>query len=197
MGKTTPEDVPAALIAAAEELCAEQDPRTVQMREIARRAGVSTGLSYHYFESKAALLGATLDAIASAIDEAAATKEEPEDMASQVLEVIWDRPAFPRIMASLVLAGTDITEAMSDHPFLRRLIDVGSGGTTDGTTRAGLIIVTLLGAGLYGRAVNRAIGRPLDDNMILTAHQEAVQDLLGRSGPQPTGPNKHTEPRDT
>jgi AcrR family transcriptional regulator len=189
MSKTTPQDVPAALIAAAEELCSEQDPRTVQMREIARRAGVSTGLSYHYFESKAALLGATLDTIASAIDKAAATREEPEDMAREVLRVVWERPAFPRIIASLVLAGSDVTEIMGDHPFLRRLVAVGSGGTTDGTTRAGLVVMTLLGTGLYGRTVNQAIGRPLDDNMILTALQQAIRGLLSQPTPPPTKPN--------
>ena len=189
MGKTTPEDVPAALIAAAEELCAEQDPRSVQMREIARRAGVSTGLSYHYFESRTALLGATLDSIASAIDERAATQDEPEDMAREVLEVVWERPAFPRNIASLVLSGMDVTEAMGDHPFIRRLIAVGSGGTVDGTTKAGLVVMTLLGTGLYGQSVNQAIGRPLDDNMILTALQEAIRGLLGHPGPQPTKHN--------
>jgi len=57
-------EIPAALIAACERPCSSRLPGLVAVRDVAGEARVTTGLVHHYFESKEALVAATLRSLA-------------------------------------------------------------------------------------------------------------------------------------
>jgi AcrR family transcriptional regulator len=156
-------DARSRLIAAMEQLCTESDPGFVTIRQIGEVADVSPGLIYHYFHSKDGLLGAMLSAIARDLDELVSTADSPETMAKLALGFTLERPAFPRAVASMVLRDVDITAAMGEHPFLRRLGAAMGVSEPTAQSHAGATAVVILGAGLYIPAVNRALGRSPSD----------------------------------
>ncbi len=181
MTPSTPRDIASALTAATELLCTEHDPGSVSMRQIAAATGVSLGLAYYYFESREALFGATLTNMARHIDAAASTETTAAGMASKVFDTMRERPAFARIVASMTLSGSDVTEAMGEHPFLARLMRLASEDGSEGITDTGLAVSILLGANLYQPTVNRALNRDDDDSEVHVALRNVVTALLGPS----------------
>jgi AcrR family transcriptional regulator len=179
------ESTPAALIAACERLCSATPPSEVSVRDIAAEANVTPGLVHHYFDSKDALVGATLRHIAAEIDETASEAPQragdPEAMVRAAWRFMQQRPAFAFIVAWWLLEGRDVTEAMREHPFLRRLAATLPGTDEAGrATTAGVIVSLLIGGTVFRAGVNRALGRPLDDAALPEALETAVADLAGR-----------------
>jgi AcrR family transcriptional regulator len=173
----------AALIAATEHLCTTRNPATVTIRQVAAEAEVSPGLVYHYFDSREALMAATLQHIAAEIDTTAAAAESPEQMGQATLAFLWERPAFARIIASMALDGTDITTAMGDHPLIRRLGGALGGDPEVAQTRVGTVVALLVSAGAFGPGINRALGRDPGDPRLLEALSAALSDLVEGSPP--------------
>ena len=178
-------DARLALIAATEQLCTQRNPATVTIRQIAAEAGVSPGLVYHYFDSRQALMSATLQHIAADIDTRAAAAGSPEQMGQAALAYLWERPGFSRIITSMALDGADITAAMGDHPLIRRLGGALGGDPEVAQTRVGMVVALLLSAGTFGPGINRALGRDLGDPRLLEALSAALSDLVERAPPSP------------
>lgn len=162
------EQVTRAVIDACERLAERTVPSRFTIKQLSAEAGVTTSLLYFYFESKDDIVAATLRSIATEIDEAASAVAEPAEMIRAAVTFVWERPAFPRMLAALILEGHNVTELMGDHPFLRRLGAAAASTTldTDPQTAAGLAVTIILGAGSYGRAVNVAIGRDPSDQRL-------------------------------
>jgi AcrR family transcriptional regulator len=176
-------DTRRGIIAATEHLCAQRNPATVTIRQIAAEAGVSPGLVYHYFDSRAALMAATLQHIAADIDATAAAAESPEQMGQAALAFLWERPGFARIITSMVLDGVDITAAMGDHPLIRRLGGALGGDPEVAQTRVGMVVALLLSAGAFGPGINRALDRDVGDPRLLEALSAALDDLVEARSP--------------
>ena len=177
--------IPAALIAACERLCSTRPPSEVSVRDIAAEAAVTPGLVHHYFESKDALVAETLRSISVEIDASAEAAVRDGDDPGAVARAAWDfmqqRPAFAYIVAWWLLEGRDVTSAMRDHPFLRRLVMTLPGADPqERATRAGVIVSAIIGGTVFQDGINRALGRATDDPAIAAALGTAVEDLAGR-----------------
>jgi AcrR family transcriptional regulator len=79
-----PERRRAQLLDAASDLAAGRDLATISVQDIARHAGVSEGLLYHYFPTKQALLDAAAaraaETMTAALDAAAAADGDPREL---------------------------------------------------------------------------------------------------------------------
>lgn len=158
-----------ALIAATERLSTTGQPSSFTVRQIAAEAGVTTSLLYFYFESKDDIVLATVRSMSAEIDAAVAGEADIEAMTSTVSRLLASRPAFPRLLAWLVLEGR-ASENLTDYPFLGRLSTMFSQrGSPDPRTDAGVVVMTLLGTALFRGATNVALGRPPDDEGLTQA----------------------------
>ena len=109
----------AQLVQAALELFAERGIASTSMAAIARHAGVSKGLAYHYFPSKDDLVGAVVQrrinevhAIAAAVDPTLPPRARLEALArGLVAQVEQDRSAFRLYLR--VLAGPDAQQHLA------------------------------------------------------------------------------------
>jgi AcrR family transcriptional regulator len=153
----------------------------VSVRDIAAEADVTLGLVHHYYESKEALVAATLRSIATDIDQVAADGLTSTGDRGEMVRAVWrflqERPAFPFIVSWWLLEGRNVTEAMGDHPFLQRLVaSLGGAGDADGATLAGVVIAQLLGGTVLRVGINRALGRPIDDHALIDRMESVVVD---------------------
>lgn len=162
------DEIVTALLEACERLCSTIPPSLVTVRGVALEASVTPGLVHHYFESKDALIGATLLAIARDGDAAAAAAWEATRNPGEMVRAVWrlfqERPAFAYIVAWWLLEGRNVTEAMGDHPFIRRLVlALEATGDPDPATHAAVITTMLVAGTAFRSGFNRATGRPTGD----------------------------------
>ena len=156
-----------AVIAACERLCERTVPSQFTIIDLAEEAGITTSLLYFYFDSKDAIVQETLRTIAQEADAVAARYTDPEEMVDAVRALMWQRPAFPRMVTSLMLEGRDVTGLMGSHPLIQRLMEAAAAQSEgDPATYAGRSILDIISTATIGRAVNRAIGREPDDPRI-------------------------------
>lgn len=185
------EAITASLLAATERLSTTGQPSSFTVRQIAAEAGVTTSLLYFYFESKDEIVLATVRSISGEIDAVAAREADIEAMVSAVSRQLALRPAFPRLLAWLVLEGRPFGE-LSDDPFLGRLATMFSqGGSADPLTDAAAVVTALLGNALFRGAANAAIERPVVDERLHDVLDRAVGELLS---PGLTGPTIEDSP---
>jgi AcrR family transcriptional regulator len=179
------EDITEALLAATEHLCETGQPSSFTVANIASEADVSTSLLYFYFDSKDDLIIATLRSIGTEVDAIAATADGPEGMATVVTQFFIERPAFPRIIAWLVLEGREITEEMGDHPFMRRLIATFSENDADDPhTQAGIVVMMLVANSFFYATANAALGRAASDQRLIRAFDRTIVTYAtGQSAP--------------
>lgn len=113
-------------------------------------------------------------------------------MASIVARFFIERPAFPRIMAWLVLEDRNITEEMGDHPFLRRLIGTfAEQAEVDPNTQAGVVVIMLIASAFLYSPANVALGRDRADERLIQALERMVATYaIGHSAP----PRDHSPP---
>ena len=130
------------LIAAAEQLFAEQGPGAVSMRQLAAALGVSPMTPYRYFKDKEEILAAArasgFDRFAEALETAFAQSEDPEIRAQTVgaayIRFAFENPAAYRLMfdlsqpneadyPDLVRAGDRARKTMS--AYCQGLLDAG------------------------------------------------------------------------
>jgi AcrR family transcriptional regulator len=176
------EETMAALISACERLCNSAPPNLVTVRDVAEEANVTLGLVHHYFESKDALIAATLQSIARDVDAVAAAAYEATHDAGEMVRAVWrvfeKRPAFAVITGWWLLEGKNVTEAMGEHPFMRRLARVlMEDGDADGTTGTAVIATLLIAGTAFGAGMNTTLGRAGDDPLLAARLERVVVDL--------------------
>ena len=165
-----PEEVRAALIEAGDRLCARSVPSQVTVRAVAAEARVTTGLVHHYFESKDALLIATVRASSRRISAAAQAALGDTGDPGAAVEAVWryleERPAFRNIIVWWMSRGRDVTELMGEHPFLKALADLlAARDPVSAPIQAGTA-ATLIMAGMLAPGANRAVDLEPDDRSI-------------------------------
>ena len=172
-------EIPEALIAACERLCSSQAPALVSVRDIAEEARVTTGLVHHYFDSKDALVAATLRSMSTdiAVTAAAAleTTGDPGEMVRAVWRLVQVRPAFTMIAAWWTMEGRNVTEAMGEHPFIKALaVAIGAPQRPDAVTQAAVVASMILGGNVMRVGLNRALGREDGDQELVQAMETAI-----------------------
>jgi AcrR family transcriptional regulator len=167
------EQVTGAVLAATERLSATGQPSSFTVRQIAAEAGVTTSLLYFYFKSKDDIILATVRSISAKIDAAVAGHEGVGDISSATSRMLAAHPAFPRLLAWLVLEGRSFSE-LSDDPFLNRLARMFAvDDSSDPDTDAGAVVTMLLGNALFRGDINAALGRRSDDERLNEALDRA------------------------
>jgi AcrR family transcriptional regulator len=154
-----------ALVAASERLCSEQPPGSVTVRSIADAAGVNHGLVHHYFGSKLDLLGATMLSIERVVLEELEGLVDPVAAADGFLQVVRDRPSYPRLLSWMLLEGVDPTDHIGDFPLVARLVQLVEFDEGVDTGEARVRVATLLAfvAGLATTADFMADAADLSD----------------------------------
>ena len=161
------------MLAATERLCATGQPSSFTVRQIAAEAGVTTSLLYFYFESKDDIVLATVRSISAEIDAAVAGEIDVGSISSATSRMLAEHPAFPRLLAWLVLEGRSFSE-LSDAPFLGGLVRMfAERGSSDPGTDAGAVVTMLLGNALFLGDINAALGRPKNDKPLIHALDRA------------------------
>ena len=165
--------VTAAVLAATERLCASGQPSSFTVRQIAAEAGVTTSLLYFYFKSKDDIVLATVRSLSAEIDAAVAEEGDVGPLSTATSRMIAEHPAFPRLLAWLVLEGRSFSE-LADDPFLGRLARMfAERGDNDPRTASAAVVTMLLGNAFFRGAVNGAIDRPPDDERLIQALDQA------------------------
>ena len=85
------------LLDAVERLCATTSPEAVGIRDVALEAGLSTGVTYRYFDSKHALIGAAMDRIGERLAEAVTGSDDLFEAMHALWQAFDDNPAFVTI----------------------------------------------------------------------------------------------------
>lgn len=163
------------LLDAVERLCATSSPEAIGIRDIAREAGLSTGVAYRYFDSKPALIGAAMDRIGERLAAAVTGSDDLVDAMQALWQAFDDNPAFVTIGSWMILEGLNVSKVMSKHPAARDLIRQATDrGIDDPQTFAGVVLLVGLAGAFYGPSVNRALGRPDDDQRLYRSAAAAV-----------------------
>lgn len=167
------EAVTAAVLAATERLCASGQPSSFTVRQIAAEAGVTTSLLYFYFKSKDDIVLATVQSLSAEIDAAVAAETDVGALSTATSRMIAEHPAFPRLLAWLILEGRSFAE-LADDPFLGRLARMfAERDHSDPRTASAAVVTMLLGNALFRGAANVAIDRPPDDERLTQALDQA------------------------
>ena len=170
------------LLDAVERMFTDESPSTVSMRTIAAEADCSLGLAYNYFDSKTALIGATLDRMAKRVAAAAINTEDPREALIVLLDSLRTDAAFPRLVTWLALEGHDLSNVMSADPLLQGVTAVAAErGAEDPESVALAMAMLALGTFTYGELMNRMTGRQPDDARLLGA----AADMFASWFPQP------------
>jgi TetR/AcrR family transcriptional regulator len=153
-------------------------------RSITARAGMSTGLLFHYFPSKEALYAELVRlAFAHLGVDLSATTDPPgtvlRDAAERVLGVLADSPDAARVFVFMAYAdlhpgvSAEADRMMREHDLLRGLVPVIEAGQQTGELRAGdpVALAAAFWSALQGVAALRAAqpDLPLPDPDWLTA----------------------------
>jgi AcrR family transcriptional regulator len=148
------DEVRAAVLAAARSRLAAEGPGA-SLRDIAADADVNLGLLYRHFGTKDDLIRAVFRANAEAgltIVEDAATFDDAFDRLLDSFRT--GEPAYPRMLAWMLLSGLTPRELQSDFPTIERLVALGAGehagehaGERASDPRPGLLLALLA---MYG-----------------------------------------------
>jgi len=169
-----PAAVSEALFAATELLCIERPPGSVTVRQIADAAGVNHGLVHHYFESKDALLAATMLRVEEEFLEVVAAAEDPADAIRVFFDELNARPTYPRLLSWMLLEGIDPAPRIGGFPLIEHLVDTISGVTDRSEAR---LRTQVLLAFVAGWATTRAF---MADSAGLTKRERSRSDARGR-----------------
>ena len=166
--KRDPQATRQKILEAAKQLLSEGDG-AVEMSWVAKAAGVSQGLAYHYFDSKEGLLGAVVNEFYDRVEDAVlmARLEQISDWETrektrvrQYIEFLVEDPMAKAVITQL--SGSPSVAAVETHRW-QKLIDAGSKNMADGQKRGFIsaeVNPTLLAALTLG-AVRSAIASQL------------------------------------
>lgn len=171
------DDVRAALIAAATDLFAEWGPSAVSVRRIAETAGVNHGLVHHYFGSKDGLVAAVLDKLAAQAED----EVQRHERTAVIFAPGGATERQGRIVAHLLLEGTDLADYKSDFPGVRALIKrYRDDGMTLGAARerAAQVVTLVFGWTLFEPFVTAAAGLEQSPDTRRRLLRDGVERLL-------------------
>lgn len=170
-----------SLLDAVERLYAHQSPENVGMRDIAKEAGFSLGVSYRYFDSKEALLGAALDRMAERLGAAVTAGDDPAQAIDSLWRAIDANPAFPRLVTWAIMDGQNVSTIMSKHPVVRDVaVTAAAKGLEDPETIAGITALFGIAGAVYGPTINRALQREPDDQRLYDTAANLLTDWIER-----------------
>lgn len=132
-----PQERPDEILSAALEIFTEKGFAAARVEDIAKRAGLSKGAVYLYFESKDAMLKALVEQSAGQIANAASTlsligaEEDPAKAYRAILKMVLTAMTDPDISAAprLVLSEAGKFPDLANY-YRRRVIDVGRAAVT-------------------------------------------------------------------
>ena len=158
----------ARLLKAAEEELIENDGR-LEMLAVAKRAGLSTGLSYRYFGSKAGLIAAVVDhfyqpirhiALGEAIPLDQEWTEREKRRVSALIDYYYDHP-LAELIAGRLSREPEVLDVENEH--MAKLLEAGKrniaqgqkSGTVDPQLKPEIAVALLMGG--LTQALNTAI----------------------------------------
>ncbi len=163
------------LLDAVETLCAQESPSDVTMRMIAKKAGLSVGVAYRYFESRDALFGAAMERMAERLAAASTRDDDPSIAMAALWQVLEENPAFPRLVTWLIMGGRTASEVMSKHPLARDVARrAAEQGMADPAVAAGITLLLAIAGAVYGPTINHAMQRDADDRRLYDATAEMM-----------------------
>lgn len=139
------DSVRAALIDAAARMFAEQGPRAVSVREVAREAGVNHGLVHRHFGSKEGLLQEVMAHLASRIAGSmgeVSGSESLADLLGSTFGATADAVHW-RILARAMLDGQDPSDLQEDFPVVARMLAAAERGTSSPLSAQALVTLIL------------------------------------------------------
>jgi AcrR family transcriptional regulator len=125
-----PDAIRSALFAATESLCNTLPPGSVTIRQIAEDAGVNRKSVGRYFDSKEALLAATMFRVEEQFLRLIKGIEDPAEAIGRFFDELNDRPTYPRLLNWMLLEGMDPIEQIEGFPFLERLLSIIGAATS-------------------------------------------------------------------
>lgn len=165
-----------ALLEAARSLINEAGVEALTLREVARRAGVTTGAPYHHFADKAALVAALAEQGLAELDQVAEAALEGIDDPHEQLRALGvayvlyavDHPAEFRLMFRPELSGyLESKDPLSTPVFrvLMRVVDAchARSGVTDEARTATAVTAWSLAHGLSALLVDGPLATLLSD----------------------------------
>ena len=111
-------DLKTAILDAAEETLAEKSLDAVSMRELARKAGVSSGAPYHHFGDRVGLVGALCQRGFSRLHDVLIRGHDREGMRGMVKEYLsfaQENQALYQLMFSPEATESDLAEALTPY----------------------------------------------------------------------------------
>lgn len=155
-----PDARPDEILAAARDVFSERGLEAARMDEIAKRAGLSKGALYHYFDSKEALFEALIERSAGEVAAqgeamvAAAGGADPEATLRQLLSFVCHALTDPKLFAAPRLILAEGLRYPSLANFYRtRVIDVGMRAMTQ----------------LLASGVEKGVFRPIEPRICIRA----------------------------
>jgi AcrR family transcriptional regulator len=111
---------------AATRLFVGRGPASVSLRDIAEEANVNLGLLHRHFGSKSELISAAVqqlvDSFGSSTGDLFASAEMPNELAGLVTAPSHAYVAYARMLAWLLLDGTNTETLEASHPTIARLV---------------------------------------------------------------------------
>ena len=171
----------ARILAAAEEILREGDGE-LEMTQVAEKAGVSVGLAYHYFGSKAGMLGVIIDAFYDRYNQVVNQYIDPDikwsvrenDRLMAAVEFLYNDPMAPVILGKMAHTNQVAAVESARH---EEMIEMAIRNIGSGIRRGDIgnhIDATIAGAAITGAmrsGIMHAMGmRPRPDPAKLT-HQ--------------------------
>lgn len=171
----------ARILAAAEEILREGDGE-LEMTQVAEKAGVSVGLAYHYFGSKAGMLGVIIDAFYDRYNQVVNQYIDPDikwsvrekERLMAAVEFLYNDPMAPVILGKMAHTNqvAAVESARHEEMIEMAIRNIGSGIRRGDIGRH--IDATIAGAAITGAmrsGIMHAMGmRPRPDPAQLT-HQ--------------------------
>lgn len=179
----------AHLLDAAAKLFVERDAAEVTIDDIAAEAGVAKGTFYHYFATKADLLGGLQHRFIDAFDrrlETAVGAHAPGDWNGKL--VAWVEATITALFEMQALHDVAFHQVPSHGapqfaqlPFVTRLAELLAGGEDAGAWRVGdpLAVALMVFHGLHGVADETAIARSMDAQSLRALCVQLVCGMVG------------------
>jgi AcrR family transcriptional regulator len=189
-------DLRAAMVRATEQLITERGPEAVSVREVARRAGVSSGAPFHHFPTRQALMTAVAEAathqlrqrVEAAVADIPATKpaRRMRAIARAYLRWVTDNPAQFKVVSDRRLIDYAESIQRDDAAIQALMREVLRRAIRDGGKRAMDIDLAMLemSAMAYGLARMHVDGHlpqwGVPGTDALERMESALDDLLAR-----------------
>ena len=201
------EERPSELLEAALEVFAERGYAATRLEDVARRAGVTKGTMYLYFDNKEALFKelvrrTTLPVVEMAEELVRTHRGPARDLVSQILRRRWEAvvdgrsSGIPKLMMSEAGNFPELSRWYHDEVIARangamtraieRGIESGEFRPVDPRRAAYLAVAPLLIAAMWKHSFSRCVPPPFDSAGFLEGHLEIfLRGLERRAGDEP------------